>query len=387
MKVTRIDGSRCQAQLVSWDTTTIAMLTEGEQLSIASADLLRVQFIRETPSTSAPPAFVQLTDGTRLPINGFTVRDRQATISTPVLPAPLTMSTDKVAWVQLLPGATEELSQDLLGDRLVISKKKTDSFDSLDGLLGDVTATEVRFTWDGDIIPVKRSKVAALAYFHAKPISVPSPACWLQLTGGARLPAAEISAAGEQLSVTTTDGILLSVPLAELRYADYSSGKLVYLSDLTPVSQSWTPRINLPAAAELIQAHGLPRRDQSFTGSPLSLLWPHPKTGIIGGDVRTYEKGLALRSRTICRYRIPKEMSRFVTTVGIDPHTSEQGHVTLEVFADKRSVWQGEIAGGVDPTEINVELGRARALRIVVDFGENLDFGDRLHLAEARLTK
>ena len=37
--------------------------------------------------------------------------------------------------------------------------------------------------------------------------------------------------------------------------------------------------------------------------------------------------------------------------------------------------------------EIDVELGTARRLQLVVDYGENLDYGDRLHLVEARFTK
>ena len=60
---------------------------------------------------------------------------------------------------------------------------------------------------------------------------------------------------------------------------------------------------------------------------------------------------------------------------------------TSKFSADNHSLWQGEIDGEAAPTEIDVALGNARELRIVVSYGKNLDFGDRLHLIEARLSK
>ena len=49
--------------------------------------------------------------------------------------------------------------------------------------------------------------------------------------------------------------------------------------------------------------------------------------------------------------------------------------------------WEGAIDGREPPVEIDVELGSARRLQLVVDYGKNLDYGDRLHLVEARFTK
>ena len=102
---------------------------------------------------------------------------------------------------------------------------------------------------------------------------------------------------------------------------------------------------------------------------------------------KSYAKGLALRSRTLLEYRIPSGMIRFAALAGIDPATASQGKVTLEISADGNLLWQGEIDGGSAPMEINVPLQKARRLRLFVDYGTNLDYGDRLHLVDARLTK
>ena len=391
MVITKIDGTQHRGELLSWNASEITLQAESESLTIASTQLLRIQWQHSAQNAPKNEKFVELVDGSRLPHKDYEVQESKATINTTLAEQPLTISTNRIAYVQLSTEAPkqESYTHDLDGDILVIRKKKTGGFDNLSGLLGNVSPKQVEFTWDGETIPVRRSKVVALAYYHARKPSVQQPVCWLHLHGGGRLPIGEILLNDQNVQVRTTGGLAFAVPLEFLRDADYSQGKLAYLSDLHPIEQHWTPRIGLPASAELIQKHGLPRRDQSYTGSALTLYWPSANTTSVADNdsVKTYVKGLAVRSRTEIRYRLPKGMRRFTTLAGIDPETASQGNVDLEIFADNRSVWRGEIDGEAAPTEINVALGNARELRIVVDYGKNLDFGDRLHLTEARLSK
>ncbi len=387
--VTKIDGTQLSGEPIAWNTTELTLRTENESVSIASPQLLRVEWQLAHSNKLADVSILELVDGTRLPHQSYAVQNSEATIVTPLAEQPLTLSTDRIAFVQLTidsPGR-EKIAQELDGDVLVIRKKKTGLFDNLSGILGDVSPEQVKFTWEGEAIPVKRSKVAALAYFHARSPTVKEPICWLNLHGGGRLPVVDISYLEQEVQVRTSGGLALSFAVNLLRDADYSQGKLAYLSDLQPIEQHWRPRIGLPTSAELILRHGLPRRDQSFAGSAIMLRWPPAKMASVDGELKTFDKGLAMRSQTEIRYRVPKEMRRFITLAGIDPETAHQGNVTLEIFADRRSIWQGEIDGGSAPTAIDVALGDARELRIVVDYGKNLDFGDRLHLAEARLSR
>ncbi len=396
--VTRLDSTQVHGQLTSWTAEEVTLQTKERLVTLAVSQLLRVHFVSNPQSPTSPaPMLVELIDGTQIPHRGYEVKDGLATILTPLANQPLLLATEQVAFVQLTADAPllAQVEQQLDGDLLVIRKKKTGTLDYLSGILGNVSAEQVVFNWDGEEIPVKRSKVAAIAYFHAKKPNAKkphgkkteratTPICWLILQNGARLPAAKIVLDNQKAIVNTTGGLQLTLSLKSIRHADYSQGKLAYLSDLQPLEQRWTPRIGLPTSAIVIRNYGLPRRDQSFTGSALTLRWPTKK---MAGELKTYEKGLAIRSRSVCRYRLPKGMRRFITIAGIDPETASQGNVTLEIFADKKLVWHGQIEGGAAPTEIHVELGNARELRLVVDYGANLDFGDRLHLAEARLSR
>ena len=419
LTVTKIDGTHQRGQLVGWNTDELTLRNDQQTITLAPSDLLRVEWRRDFLNNDAENIFIELVDGTLLPHQAFEAQAGEATISTLLAEQPLTISTEQIRFVQLAADAKQQdlTDQELDGDLLVVRKKSSNSFDYLSGIIGDISTEQVDFNWDGEVIPVKRSKIAALTYYHARPPAPIGPVCWLNLHNGARLPVAQIRLTGGMVEVSTIAGFDFSFSLETLRDADYSQGKLAYLSDMKPLMQQWTPRISLPASAELIRQHGLPRHDQSFSGSALTLFWPADKlavgkprpatsgvttSGVAssgaatsgaatfgngGGQLKTYGKGLALRSRTEIRYRVPAGMQRFVTVAGIDPETASEGDVTLELFADRRLVWQGEFNGRSAPTEITFPLGDARELRIVVDYGANLDFGDRLHLVEARLSK
>ena len=394
--ITTVTGEQFAGAITSWSATGITVETGEETQQIAREQLLRVTWKQDAKDKQAQ-TYLVLVDETILPLSTFEVTDRQAVIITPLSSSQLSIPTERIHLVQFSchsDAATElqqKLDDDLVGDVLVIQKKNsTESpvvLDYLSGLIGDVSVKKVDFNWEGELIPVKRSKIAALAFYHARPPQLPEAVCVLTTQSGARLPATQVTQVGERIQLTTRCGLELEIPLQSLREADYSAGKLIYLSDLQPTRQKWTPSIGLPASAELISHHGQPRRDQSFSGSTLFLAWPETEAGTGRSELKTYSKGLALRSRTDLRYRIPAEMKRFICIAGIDPTTARVGHVILTLFADEQVIWQGEIAGGAAPVEIEVELGAAKELRIFVDYGANLDFGDRVHLAEARVSK
>jgi hypothetical protein len=103
--------------------------------------------------------------------------------------------------------------------------------------------------------------------------------------------------------------------------------------------------------------------------------------------MQTYAKGLAIRSRTELVYRLPGGFRRLNAVAGIDPASSASGNVRLEIFGDDRLLLQTEVAGTDAPHDIDLDVEGIKRLRIVVDFGGNLDTGDWLNLCDARLVK
>ncbi len=391
--VTLLDGSAVSGRVTAWDADRVVIDAADGHWDVVRDRLLDVRW-NQPASPTSPGTSVELIDGAKLRITEFTAAGRATTVATPYADEPLKIARElvRVAELQSPSDATAAMwnqlrEREVAGDVLIVAKREGGLLDYLVGVVGDVTADEVAFDYEGQKLPVKRSKVAAIAYYRADEPRLPEAVCELSFADGGQIPARSIELDGAgRLRMITPTGLRLSAPLAELVRADYSAGKLAYLSDLQPEQTTWTPRIETPDAALLIAEYGRPRNDVSFSGSALSLAWADEALPT-GRELRTYARGLAVRSRTDLVYRLPAGMRRFTAIAGIDPATANQGHVLLEIRADQRVLWEGEIDGKRPPVEITLELNAARRLQFHVDYGRNLDYGDRLHLVEARVTK
>ena len=459
---TPLEGEVVTGTLAAWDANGIRLRQTDRSIDLPADQLLSLRWRDLSPPE--PATYLLLVDGSRLPFSRFEVTDHVASVllggsagtqqpHNPKGPASksetqagssaaptdnasaggsslpgkaefpqgpstratlqgtteLKIPTEWIDAVQLLPEAAaagslwrDSQQRSLAGDLVVVLKRKTGSLDSIAGILGDLTPQRLVFQWDGQEMQVKRSKVAAIAYYHAK---LPKPVdliCRLETAAGGRLHAASLSLQGDMLHVATCCGMTLDLPVGELVHADYSPGKLVYLSDMIPIRCEWTPRVNLPLGLQWIGSYGRPRTDApSFTADPgqsnmLQLIWPAREGPAREGPtqnasddpvIRSFSKGLAIRSRTEIVYRLPRKMRRFHAIAGIAPATASQGNVDLTFYCDNSQRWQGVIDGDQPPIEIGLNIEGVRELTIVVDYGENLDWGDQLHLVEARVTK
>ena len=388
--VATLDGRAIAGAIQSWTVKEISVAAADGVVRLPAGELLDVRWARDA-AKAAEATSVELIDGTRIPYADFTITKRMATFTGRRFETPLSVPREAIRSIELraptpfIATALEEIERKQApGDSLVVSQRDSETMDYLTGVIGDVTADQATFEWDGDRVPVKRTKIAAMVFYQARQPSLPEAVCELSLIDGSRIVASDVSLREGRLHVTTPAGVELETPLEHVMRADFSAGKIAYLSDMKPSEVRWTPGLGVPEGGA--SARSQPRSDQTFSGSPLSLLW---KDDVARSrrDVRTYAKGLAVRSRTEITYRLPAGMKRFITVAGMDPDDSGHGNVRLEVRGDDRVLWEGVIEAGQVPVEIDVELGSARRLHLLVDYGEHLDFGDRLHLVEARVTK
>jgi hypothetical protein len=392
VEATQLDGSKVVGQLIAWDGNVLRVENSEGSHSFNVLDLEQLESTTPPERLEAPPAVIELVDETRLPFSTFAVSNRTAVVLTPFSPKPATIRTDMIRRVEFRPSSDALMEtwrrveeREATGDALIIAKGTGEAFDYLTGEVGVITEEVVYFKWDGQEVPIKRSKVAGIEFYHGQPQKIRTPYCVVKTTDGRILPARGVLLANNMLTVET-HSFRLDLELNVFASADFASGRMKYLSDLAPIESKWTPLVALPGAAPLASEFGAPRSNTSFSGSQLALAWPNESLAT-GREIRTFAKGLAMRSRSDVTYVLPAGMKHFVAVAGIDPATTDQGHVVLEIRADNRVVWEGEIDGKQPPATIDVELRSARRLHIHVDYGQNLDYGDRLHLVEPRVIK
>lgn len=398
---TRLDGTALAGELRNWDDEQVVVSAPRGDQRIAAAQLLSLRWSPGMPSgaTESPKlALVELTDGSLLPAHEFRVVAGQAavTLANP-LPSDeqtLSMPARQIAAVRLQPLDAAVAAQwhdirdqNLASDVLVVLNRDGKSLDYVEGVLGDLTPEKIEFTLDGEPIRADRANVAGFVFFRSQRRAEAEPRCVIHGRTGLRANVSHVRLTDGVLHLTTAGGVTLDWPLEDIHLADYSAGKLVYLSDIEPASERWTPLVGLPAGATFAAEYGQPRRDQSAFSGPLTLTLQDTASPAALDHTRSFNKGLAVRSRTELVYRLPARFRRFVALAGIEPATSASGNVRLAIHGDDRLLLEIEIAGDQTPLPIDLDIEGVKRLKIVVDYGQNLDTGDWLNLCDARIVK
>jgi hypothetical protein len=396
--VARLDGQSLVGQLQAWSDGTLVLESDGKHASIVEQELIS---IRSHASMSGEPPVelvVELVDGTKFPANNYAVIDGEAILELAPFWTPrhetMRVPVELVRAVQFGQFSTEDaLAWDeirefhLPGDVLVIRRRAEAKLDHLQGVLGKVTAGQVIFSLDDETIPVSRSKVAGFQYYRPQPTRAEKKVCTIHAVGGLEVVANKLRYEEELLKFVAAGGSPLAIPWEKIVWIDFSSGKLVYLSDLAPQRCRWTPLIGLPPNVKLAQSHGQPQFDRSFFGTTLSVVMPGStdRTGVEAEQA--YGKGVAMRSRSELAYRVPQGCKRFVALAGIDPHVLRQGQVQLIITGDGQVLFDEEVKGTDAPLAIDIPVQNVRVFRLLVDYGGNLDSGDLVNLCDAKFTK
>jgi hypothetical protein len=397
----RLDGSTTSGDLRAWSNNEVVVATSSGDQHIATSQLIA---LRRQPGSAAPGSTdnnagqVELIDGSILPIKSIQIKESKAdiTLASPAKPQKKTLALPlsqlaNVRFKRLDPPVIKQWNEirhlNLANDVLAVLKKDGTSLDYVEGVMGDVSADKIEFKLDGEMQHVDRAKIAGAVYYRPDRRTPQKPRAALQGRSGVRLNATRMELKDSVLHVTTAAGAQIDWPLDDISLADFSAGKLMYLSDVEAASENWTPLVGLPAAATIAFEYGQPRRDKSAFGGPLSLVAKEDESAITPAATKTFHKGLAVHSRTEIVYRLPTGFRRFIALAGIDPATSAVGNVRLIISGDDRVLLDTDVAGDQPPHPIQLDIANVKRLKIIVDYGKNLDTGDWLNLCDARIVK
>lgn len=383
VEVQTLEGQVASGRLVALSAEGLALETSTGRTTLPIDSLATLgRRGEEDPELKKAALWLQLADQSTLPGTQFNVKGKTAKI-TLLAGRAVELPTKAVRWVRfsgsvdrdgkLAEQWTEITKTQAAGDLLVI--RRSGSLDYLEGVQHDVDAESCHFEADDEVLKVNRARVEGIVYFHPRQPVLKEPLASLSCLDGSRLTLSAVALDAETLNLTLLDGTTMTLPLAEVARIDFSSGKIAYLSDLDPDSASFTPYLGFQEELAAMNEYYRFRRDVGFEQTPLRL------------DGTAYAKGLSLRSRTLLSYKLPAAYRTFKATVGIDDSTRETGIVRMEIKGDGRVLWQGDVRGSDPPRELSLEIAGVKRFDILVDYGEDQDIGDRLNLADARVTK
>jgi len=165
--------------------------------------------------------------------------------------------------------------------------------------------------------------------------------------------------------VETDWGQGLDLPAAEVRGVRFRGGQMTYLSDLEPGKVEETP---------FLGRRNPWRKDVNLAGAPIKM------------DGRTYERGLAVHSRSALTYDLSGNYATFEALVGFEESARRVGRVDCRVIADGKELYANpDLRADAPPAKLVLPVAGAGRLKLVVDFGPDQDTGDRVIWANARL--
>jgi len=222
---------------------------------------------------------------------------------------------------------------------------------------------------NGTEVPIDLGRVQGFVFHRPEPPEtvLRGLIAAIDLGAGERFTAQWIGMNGTQLRLRLAWGQEVEIPARALSRLEVKNGKLVYLSDLTPVAVEQVGYFDGEFAY---------RVDQSQSGRPLRL-----------GGV-TYRRGLGVHSRCVLTYALDGAFARFSAIVGIDDAVGTAGSVIFRVYGDGRLLYESPVVRGADPPrEVDVDVRGVVQLKLEVDYADLGDLADHANWAEARLLR
>ena len=371
-----LSGETLPGQLVSVNEKEAVFQSGKDRITIALSELLSITFSAngsKTPvAADAPRSEVCLLDGTKLLAQKFSLKQKQVecqlfngqTVSVPL---------NRLHWVLVTAQdgkAREELQQALAKkhaqDVVLLLSRDGQAINTFLGVVlgGDEQGARLNFRLDDDVVPIDVARLRGLVLAQRDRTGSSDGVRVLDRFGNAWL-AAEITWEANRLRLRTGDGLTAELTFDQLASVDFSQGRLVYLSDLEPLRVEEKPLL-----ADVWRF----RRDRNLSGGPISL------------GQKVYSKGITVHSRTVLEYEVTG-YREFRCVLGVEDSVNASAQAVVRIEGDGRELFHATIRTGDKPREVRLNLENVERLRLVVDYGDDLDLGDHVAFAEARLLK
>ncbi|MBT4694557.1 MAG: hypothetical protein HOB73_14565 [Planctomycetaceae bacterium] len=265
----------------------------------------------------------------------------------------------------------------------------------LTGKLTILDDRRLELTVTGLKMPVEFAVSAVSAMFFARKIEGAESRNEVQQFGfnnGSYGGAKGVVRDGEKLLWQTVSGLKLTTlppflsseiasfnPWSAISYYRPVGKQFLFLHDIKPTQYRYLPIFKSVSGDQITRGYGLGRNAIG---------------GILRVDGKLYLAGVGMVSVSRLTFDVPAGYTRFRSDVGIDSRAAEQGSVSFHVLLQGKqdSEWKSAfdspvVRGGDDLRSIDIPLGDARRLSLVVDMADQADILDYANWINARFVK
>ncbi|GBD36222.1 hypothetical protein HRbin36_01343 [bacterium HR36] len=376
VEVRLIDGAVLRGQLQSITDKHITLQAGLERIAKPLTEVVQIAFSADSGQLGVAPeaqqAQIRLTDGTTLLAQKVLLRPQQLECQLFSGKA-ISLPWDRMRWVLLHAQdarARTELEQTLAKkpaqDVVLVLSRDGQAINAFSGIIlgSDEKGTRLNFRLEEDVVPIDPARLRGMI-FARRAESKNADGVRVMDRFGNTWVAKNIAWQNDRLRLDTYDGLSAELPYAQIATVDLSQGRLAYLSDLEPLRVE-----EKPILANIWHY----RRDRNLAGGPISL------------GQRVYRKGLTVHSRTVLEYHV-EGYREFRCIVGVEDSVSGPAKAVVRIEGDGRELFQATVSAGDKPRELALPIEGVVRLRLIVDYGDDLDLGDHVAFAEARVIK
>ncbi|HSW47223.1 MAG TPA: NPCBM/NEW2 domain-containing protein [Phycisphaerae bacterium] len=377
----RIDGQAVAGSWVGLNGQEVVLQQEDRQIRLPLSDLLNLSWTVKDATTSTPatasapadwPTRLFLKDGSEIPARIEAGDARTLTVQTRLIDH-LNVPVNTLAAIRFLtsspPGVDDAFANALAErrdteDTLLVAAG--DNIRTLIGVVESLTSEGGSFRWRQQRIPIQTDRTVGIV-FASTAESGPAAATACRTRDGSIWAGQLVRGDREAVLLKLAAGQDIRIPVRGLSGIRINSDRVKFLDELQPTGYEFEP----------LGATRRPwRRNRSVANNPLR----------IAGN--SFERGIGMHSKATLSYELTGDFSRFAAVVGIDDGARPRGSVVFRVTADGKEVFNsGPVIGQDQPRPILVDIHQARKLKLIVDYGEDLDVGDHANWCDARLIR
>ena len=398
------DGSSVEGNINSFAEASVELSAPddaAEPLNLSFKQITSLDFETSGANNNSTDLEIQsqgrvsFVDGSQASIGSIGIQDGVAEITT-VAGVSIEANVSNLKTISFL-GSDSDNDQkqqwsNLLGealptsDAIVVSKNGT--LQLIEGIVGDINDQNLTFSIESRTAEVALEKIKGVVFYRAER-ELTEPMCLLTLADASKFQIRNVDLEGSDLNLTSIGGLQFAIDASQLRRMDFSVGRSVYLSDLIPSTNTWTPLLASSEILEPLKALRIARFNSDFRDQPL-MLSSTPESGLSYlVETVAYEKGIAISGGGRVVFALNKQFKRLSGLVGFDPEAHAGSVVRFLVKTDGQTAISEVMRADeiLQPIALDLDVSSTDRISFSVEYEDGRSAGDVLHLVDFKVSR
>ncbi len=400
VEINLTDGSVAQGTISAIDDDGIELQTGSSPTPLAFQQIASVSFGQSGRKTDPEAnedttATITFADGSQANVAALEIVGEAATIQTMAETA-IKANVSNLKTICFLGSDASDaekkqwnelLDQPLpAADAIVVSKNG--SLQLIEGIVGDINDSHLTFSIETRTAEVALEKIKGVLFYRANR-ELTDPLCQLTLTDESSFAIRKIEMNERGFVLTSVDGTQFAAAASQIQRLDFSAGRFVYLSDLIPSTNTWTPLVASPEILESLKTLRIAKFNRDFRGQPLTLK-AVPASGLAYlSETVAYDKGIAIAGGGRVVFAVNGQFKRLTGLVGFDPAAYIGGEVNFVIKTDGQTAVSEvlRVSAVTQPIALDLDITETKRVSISVEYADGNPAGDVLHLVDFKVLR